>query len=535
MLKGLKFTSYLPETFFISALKALCRISDAFNHDVCVNFIQEQGPIIHQVIKKMDVENRGGHLFCGAVLNSCPYPATEPWSVTFPKPKPNSYNLPISIGKNFTVLQLSDFHMDIEYLPGSEANCNSPLCCRAEYTDFKNISRPASIWGDYKCDSPPILINSLLRYIPQVEPNIAFGILTGDVPSHEIWSTLPTIKTKLILDESYRLLHSYFDSPYLINSTLYPTVGNHDAAPANLFPLDKSTLPLPREGLDFKLDWLYKSLTHSWRQWVSQEIAEHLGEGLGSYALRPTKGLKLISMNTIFCYTLNWWMYETMEKNPNGIFTWLINELQDAEDKSERVWIIGHIPPSDSTCFHDYSDTYYTIIDRYSHIIAAQFFGHTHRDEFAVFYKKDKPRNSENAVSISYISPSITPYTDLNPGFRTYKVDTETFEILDTLTYIADLDQRDTWRDQADWHFEYSARDTYSSVNLASNAPLTPSWWHNVTQAMETNQTIFDHYYKYRTKSSSASNDKCNSDCKENVVCNCRAGNSKYRCDFVRQ
>jgi sphingomyelin phosphodiesterase len=90
-------------------------------------------------------------------------------------------------------------------------------------------------------------------------------------------------------------------------------VGNHDAAPANLFPLKKSTFPLPRKGLDLKLDWLYQSLTHSWRNWVSADVAEHLTNQFGSYALKPTKGLKLISMNTIFCYTLNWWMFETME------------------------------------------------------------------------------------------------------------------------------------------------------------------------------------------------------------------------------
>jgi sphingomyelin phosphodiesterase len=83
----------------------------------------------------MDVEKRGGQLFCGAVLNSCPYPGkmkqkghisfhlisflflvAEPWRVSFPKPKPASIDLPVSIGKNFTVLQLSDFHMDVEYL-----------------------------------------------------------------------------------------------------------------------------------------------------------------------------------------------------------------------------------------------------------------------------------------------------------------------------------------------------------------------------------------------------------------------------------
>ena len=56
-----------------------------------------------------------------------------------------------------------------------------------------------------------------------------------------------------------------------------------------------------------------------------------------------------------------------------------MNELQQSEDDKERVWIIGHIAPGDNTCFHDYSNYYNQIVDRYSHIISAQFFGHTHK------------------------------------------------------------------------------------------------------------------------------------------------------------
>jgi sphingomyelin phosphodiesterase len=59
--------------------------------------------------------------------------------------------------------------------------------------------------------------------------------------------------------------------------------------------------------------------------------------------------------------------------------------LQESEDLNERVWIIGHIAPGDNTCFHDYSNYYYQIVDRYSHVIAAQFFGHTHKYELFIY------------------------------------------------------------------------------------------------------------------------------------------------------
>lgn len=302
--------------------------------------------------------------------------------MTFPKPKPEIVPAatPKSVGQTFTVLQLSDWHIDPDYQPGTEVICDKPICCRPAYTDYTNVTQTASIWGEYSCDTPLSLIESLLEFIPTVEKDIKFGIMTGDVPPHEVWSTLPVLKTQLIQDETYQLLHTYFDSPFLLDSMLYPAVGNHESAPTNNFPLKSSNVPvddIDKKYLDLK--WLYKSLARSWKGWLLNDN-NAIESNTASYAVRPIRGLKLISLNTNFCYVLNWWLYESpMERDPNGVLEWLINELQDAEDKNEKVWIIGHIAPGDNTCFHDYSNYYGQIVDRYSHIIAAQFFGHTHK------------------------------------------------------------------------------------------------------------------------------------------------------------
>lgn len=60
------------------------------------------------------------------------------------------------------------------------------------------------------------------------------------------------------------------------------------------------------------------------------------------------------------------------------------------------------------------------LIIRYESTITAQFFGHTHYDEFQVFYDTQDLRR---ALSIAYVGPSVTPYYDLNPGYRIYYVD----------------------------------------------------------------------------------------------------------------
>lgn len=61
-----------------------------------------------------------------------------------------------------------------------------------------------------------------------------------------------------------------------------------------------------------------------------------------------------------------------------------------------------------------------TFFNRYESTITAQFFGHTHFDEFELFYDT---QNLGRPVGIAYVGPSVTPYYDLNPGYRIYYVD----------------------------------------------------------------------------------------------------------------
>lgn len=50
---------------------------------------------------------------------------------------------------------------------------------------------------------------------------------------------------------------------------------------------------------------------------------------------------------------------------------------------------------------------------RFEGTIAGQFFGHTHVDEFEMFYDEE---TLTRPVSIAFIAPSVTTYINLNPG-----------------------------------------------------------------------------------------------------------------------
>lgn len=56
---------------------------------------------------------------------------------------------------------------------------------------------------------------------------------------------------------------------------------------------------------------------------------------------------------------------------------------------------------------------------RYSNIITGQFFGHTHYDQYDLFYDPVTSR----PVSVGYISPAVTTYREMNPSYRIYVVD----------------------------------------------------------------------------------------------------------------
>ena len=50
----------------------------------------------------------------------------------------------------------------------------------------------------------------------------------------------------------------------------------------------------------------------------------------------------------------------------------------------------------------------------------AQFYGHTHFDEFEVFYDT---KDYQRPVGVGYIAPSLTPWENVNPAYRVYYVE----------------------------------------------------------------------------------------------------------------
>lgn len=266
----------------------------------------------------------------------------------------------------------------------------------------------------------------------------------------------------------------------------------------------------PFDGTD--RDWNFEALSAAWENygWLkASEAAEVVNSGLGVYRITTKEGLVVISLNSDVWYVYNLYAYVSGGlPDGSGMLRTLIDYLLEAEAADQPVWLIQHVNPGGSTSYEALpapSDLWYAIVSRFNNTIRGTFMGHTHRDEFGIVYGGNATvMDAATAEAVAYIGPSVTPYQGLNAGFRYYLVDPDTFQIMDSLNFYADISRADEWQDaHADvaWQFLYSARDTYNyDGRWPADQPLAPAFWHGVAHDIATNETTFRTYTDLRTK-----------------------------------
>ncbi|KFM77578.1 Sphingomyelin phosphodiesterase, partial [Stegodyphus mimosarum] len=414
---------------------------------------------------------------CGDVVNPL-----HNWTVpTTPFPKP-PVKPPLPPKKNapiLRVLHLSDVHLDPFYKEGSEANCGEPLCCREASGTPAVPSDAAGYWGDYRnCDIPLRTLENMLNHINKTH-KIDYVIWTGDIPPHDIWNNSRQ-EAVYLLHSASKIIHRY-----LGHVPIFPALGNHESSPVNSFPI-------PAVKGNDSISWLYKEVTKAWAPWLPGSSST-LDMG-AYYSVLVNPGFRIISLNMNYCNALNWWLLLN-STDPTGELEWLVTELQMAENKGEKVHIIGHIPPGEPDCLGVWSRNYYEIINRYESTVMAQFFGHTHKDEFEIFYDKSGPK--PRPTNIIYIGPSVTTYDGVNPGYRIYTVDgnypRSSRVVLDHETYYLNLTEANSHMEPV-WRFEYSAKEAFNMTSLL------PSDWDLLINHFEEDDKLFQKFYRYYTK-----------------------------------
>lgn len=497
------------------------------------------GSVLTQVVANADVGGYDGQALCHNFLSLCPAPLTSPLNLTgwFAKPKPNPLPAPKTpSGKRLKVLHISDAHLDARYATHSEANCTSGLCCRANNFNHQSPDSPlfpAPRYGTYSCDSPLALVTAALEAIPPLtgseKTGFAWTLFTGDLVSHDPEYELS--RTYVMYYET--LLFNLFKK-VLGSGPVYAVLGNHDSYN------QAQDAPHAIGGpLADQFSWNYDHVASLWQyeDWIPESAVELARTHYAGYMVKRADGLRIITLNTNLWYRANYFSYINMT-NPDtsGMLRFLTDELQDAEDAGDRVWIMGHVLSGWDGTNGELNPTnlFYQIVDRYTpHVIANIFWGHTHEDELSIFYSNNGTNMSaETAQVVSWVGPSITPLTNLNSGFRVYEVDSVTFDVLDAYTWRSDVNSYPKLDNQTEagptYVFEYSTREAYGTniTGWGPNDPLNATWWHLVTEEMEANPSLVSDVWNTYQGKGSVRSPSCTGECISARICYIRSGSS---------
>ncbi|XP_052797334.1 sphingomyelin phosphodiesterase-like [Mya arenaria] len=484
-----------------------------FTTDACIELKIEDERVCKAVVQEFKDELFGTLIgvtleskeLCGYALGKdcgAPYNPAAMWNVTLPDtPKPPIIppKPPKAGSPTLRVLHLTDFHLDAEYSAGSNTDCGEPLCCRADDGPPKPGETGAGRYGDYRnCDSAKIMVDSLFEHLQSIQDQFDYVLFTGDIPAHNVWNQTRGDQTVAMST------FTHYMKTYLPKKMMFPTLGNHESAPVNSFPP-------PYVTGNSSIDWLYSATADNWLQWLPSDTEANIRKG-GYYSVSPFLGLRVISLNMNMCNNGNWWLFINAT-DPGNMLQWFIKELQAAEDKGEKVHVLGHIYPGCSCCLKPWSWNYYKIVNRYESTIVGQFFGHTHSMTYEVLYDEE---TLLRPLGVIYMPGSITTYSNLNPGFRIYEIDGNyagsSWQVQDYTNYFLNLTDANL-NGNPTWQKEYSAKETYGLTSLF------PKDWNDLIYRMKTDNTLFNKFCSHTAKS--APNTSCD---RNSTLCGLKTG-----------
>jgi len=349
----------------------------------------------------------------------------------------------------YKAVHFSDIHADMDYLPGSNANCNAFICCHKESGTPVTPKDAAKYWGsNEKCAVPYRTIEQAIKSVADfVKPELI--IWTGDTANQDMWehkNETQLIPTKIVTE--------YF-TKYLPNSIIIPIFGNHDVFPNGNYKFHG-------------MHWMHKELVKYWGPLIGEEAKKEL-EHQGFYSVyHKSYNLRFIALNTEACDAYNFNVL-SIEKDPEEQLIWLHKTLLRAEMNKEDVIIIGHVPPGDDTCSEEWSKRYCVLVERFQNIIRGQFFGHTHMSEVSLQKSYDK----KDTIGLAVITPSFTPSRatklsyDGATDFSVYDFDRDTNSLTNIYIYRMLLSEANSklatqpplWSMLYDYLSEYDLKD----------------------------------------------------------------------------
>ncbi|BFZ55999.1 Endopolyphosphatase [Savitreella phatthalungensis] len=279
-------------------------------------------------------------------------------------------------------LHLTDFHPDAFYSEGADVEdfCHDEPDSERLWTDKKGKEKVRA--GHYgpppgtDCDTPLSLVNATFAFVSRrlLPEGIDFVVWTGDSARHDNDNRYPRTPKQIygLNEMMIKNMHHVFGKDKYADDFIpvVPTVGNNDVFPHNVM----------FAGPGSKTIATYKNL---WKSYVPPEQGHTFDRG-AYFHVKVGPQLSVVSLNTLYFYEKNKAVDDCSSRDEPGSLQleWLEIQFKLFRAAKTKVYVIGHVPPSErqwyDTCYARYAE----LIVNYRDLVIGQLFGHVNVDYF---------------------------------------------------------------------------------------------------------------------------------------------------------
>jgi len=351
------------------------------------------------------------------------------------KPKKHSDKKPLKIGV------ITDIHLDLNYTTSKSANCGAEICCRNDSPDIKSEADRPGKWGHVGyCDLNYLAFNSFVENLQANHKDLDLIVWLGDNPADAFYR-IKELDHKKVFNNITETIKKYYPSL----GQIYPLLGNHEGIPLDQMNMDINSSHWP---IDY--------LSELWSHWLTPESKESFKK-FGRYSqLHPNTKLRIVALNSFTKDATNSFNFGNIT-DVWGELQWLYNVLKKAEINEESVLIIGHYPPLNTFIINEWAKRYLVLMDRFSDMVVGQFFGHVHEDTFQV---EPSFSNPAEFSGIAFLHPAMTTNILLNPSYRVYEFDRESYLMLNYNQYRFNVSESNKL-DKPIWKLAYRFTEYY--------------------------------------------------------------------------
>ena len=295
-------------------------------------------------------------------------------------------------------------------------------------------------------DTPDTLLRSSLRAMRARQPDAKFMLVSGDLVVHAFSCRYTTLyphatpaEYRSFVEKTIRYVVGQLRAA-LPRIPIYVALGNNDTACGD-YRLDA--------GNSFLADTARIVATGLPASDRAAEIQNFSQAGNYSVTMAPPmQNTRLIVIDDLFLSK----RYRSCADQPDSApadseIAWLRDQLAQAGQAGQKVWIMGHIPTGidpyatalrlGAMCGHVHpvmflSSTKLTdLLIEYADIVRLGIFGHTHMDEIRLLQPEHVPPGSAAPGVVIKMVPSISPVDGNDPSFTVVHINPSTAMLQD--------------------------------------------------------------------------------------------------------